>query len=52
MKNITFCKICSFEINKLILYELINSGEYKETEDSFMRGMTYCEHCSKEIWND
>ena len=50
MKDITFCKICSIEINKPLLYEHINSKEHKETEDYLIVvGMTYCELCRKEI---
>ena len=52
MRNVTFCKICSFEIKKVILYEHFISREHKEIDDSLMRGMTYCEHCGKEKWND
>ena len=53
MKNITFCRICSIEINKTLLYEHINSKEHKETEDYLIVvGMTYCELCKREIRND
>ena len=53
MKDITFCKICSIEINKSLLYDHINSKEHKEIEDYFIRKcMTYCELCCKEIRND
>ena len=47
MKNITFCRICSIEIYKTLLYEHIISKEHKEIEDYLIvRGMTYCEHWS------
>ena len=53
MKAITFCKICSIEIKKSLLYEHINSKEHKEIENYFIRKcMTYCELCCKEIRND
>ena len=53
MKIITFCRICSIEINKVLLYEHINSKEHKEIEDYLIViGMTYCEFCNKEIRND
>ena len=53
MKIITFCRICSIEINKVLLYEHINSKEHKENEDYLIvMGMTYCEVCIKEIRND
>ena len=53
MKNITFCRICEIEINKVLLYEHINSKEHKELEDHLIViGMIYCELCSKEIRND
>ena len=53
MKNITFCRTCKIEINKVLLYEHINSKEHKELEDYLIViGMTYCELCSKEIRND
>ena len=49
MKNITFCKVCSIEINKPLLHEHINSKEHKEIEDYFIRKyMTYCDLCCKE----
>ena len=53
MKDITYCKICSIEINKSLLYEHINSKKHKEIEDYFIRKcMTYCDLCCKEIRND
>ena len=53
MKDIIFCKICSIEINKFMLYEHINSKEHKEIEDYFIRKcMTHCDLCCKEIRND
>ena len=53
MKDITFCKVCSIEINKSLLYEHINFKEHEEIEDYFIRKcMTYCEVCNKEIKND
>ena len=53
MKGITFCKICSIEINKSLLYEHINSKEHKDIADYFIRKcMTYCDLCCKEIRND
>ena len=52
-KDITFCKLCSIEINKPLLYEHINSKEHKEIEDYFLRKcVTYCDLCCKEIKND
>jgi len=32
-KDITFCKICSIEINKSLLYGNINSKEHKDIEN-------------------
>ena len=53
MKDLTFCKICSIEINKSLLYEHINSKEHRGIENYFIvKCMTYCEVCSKEIRND
>ena len=53
MKNITFCKVCSIEINKPLLYEHINSKEHKEIEKYLIINcMTYCEVCKKDIRND
>ena len=53
MKNITFCKICSIEINKPLLYEHIKSKEHKEIEKYLIINcMTYCEVCKKGIRND
>ena len=53
MKIITFCRICSIEISKVLLYEHINSEEHKENEDYLIvMGMTYCDLCNKEIRND
>ena len=53
MKDITYCKFCSIEINKSLLYEHINSKKHKEIEDYFIRKcMTYCDLCCKEIRND
>ena len=44
MEDITFCKICSSEINKSLLYEHSNSNEHKDIENSlFVKCMTYCE---------
>ena len=53
MDKIIFCKICSIEINKSLLYDHCNSKEHKEIEDYFIRKcMTYCDLCCKEIKND
>ena len=53
MKDITFCKICSIEINKPLLYEHFNSKEHKEIENYLIINcMTYCELCKREIRND
>ena len=53
MDKIMFCKICSIEINKSLLYDHINSKEHKDFEKYFiMKCMTYCEYCDKEIKND
>ena len=53
MKVTTFCRICSIEINKVLLYEHCNSEEHKENEDYLIvMGMTYCDLCNKEIRND
>ena len=53
MKDITFCKICSIEINKPLLYEHNNSKEHKEIEIYLIINcMTYCELCKREIRND
>ena len=53
MKDLTFCKICSIEINKSLLYEHINSKEHKDIENYLIvKCMTYCEVCKKEIKND
>ena len=49
MKDITFRRVCSIEINKSLLYEHNNSKEHKEMEDYFIRKcMTYCDLCCKE----
>ena len=46
---ITFCKICSVEIKKVLLYEHNNYKEHTEIQDFLIViGMTHCEHCSKE----
>ena len=48
MKDITFCKLFSFEINKPLLYEHIISKEQKEIENYLLiKSMTYCELCKK-----
>ena len=53
MKITTFCRICSIEINKVLVYEHCNSKEHKENEDYLIvMGMTYCDLCNKEIRND
>ena len=53
LDKIMFCKICSIEINKSLLYDHINSKEQKNVEDYFIRKcMTYCEKCNSEIKND
>ena len=53
MKDITFCKVCSIEINKSLLYDHIKSKEHKDNENYFIgKCMTYCEVCKKEIKND
>ena len=53
MKDITFCKNCSIEINKSLVYEHNISKEQKDFEDYFIRKcMTYCDFCCKEIRND
>ena len=37
----------------MFLYEHNNSKEHKEIDDYLtVRGMTYCDYCSKEIRND
>ena len=52
MKSITFCRNCSIE-KKTHPYEHISSKEYNENENYLIvRGMTFCEFCSKEIRND
>ena len=46
----TFCKICSVEIKKSLLFNHINSKEHRDIEDYFiMKCMTYCERYNKEI---
>ena len=53
MKDITFCKVCSIQINKSLLYEHIISKEHKDIENYFIRKcMTYCDLCCKEKRND
>ena len=53
MEDITFCKVCSFELNKSLLYEHIISTEHRDIEKNFIvKCMTYCEVCNKEIRND
>ena len=53
LDKITFCRICSIEINKSLLYDHIYSKEHKDIEDYFIRKcMTYCGKCNKEIKND
>ena len=50
MDTIIVCKLCRIEINKLLLYNHINSKEHKDIENYFiMKCMTYCELCNKEI---
>ena len=49
MRSITFCRICSIEINKTLFSEHINSKKHKEIEGYLnVMGMTYFEQCSKE----
>ena len=53
LDKITYCKLCSIEINKSLLFDHIISKEHKDIEDYFiMKCMTYCECCDKEIKND
>ena len=53
LKDITFPKICSIEINKPLFYEHNNSKEHKETENCLiLTCMTYCELCKKEVRKD
>ena len=53
LDKIIFCKKCSIEIKKSLLYDHINSKEHKDIEDYFIsRGMNYCEICIGEIKND
>ena len=53
MKITTFCKLCSIEIDKSLLFDHIISKEHRVIEDYFiMKCMTYCECCDKEIKND
>ena len=53
MDKIVFCKICSIEINKSLLYDHINSKEHRDVENYFiMKCMTFCGVCNKEIKND
>ena len=53
MKVKTFCEICSIEVNIALPYKHINSKEHKEFEHSLIKkGMTFCELCKKEVWND
>ena len=53
MKDITFCKICSIEITKSLLYEHNNSKEHKEIEKNLFKNcMTCCELCKREIRSD
>ena len=48
-----FCKVCSIEVNKSLLFDHITSKEQKDIENYFiMKCMTYCESCDKEIKND
>ena len=47
LDKITYCKICSIEINKSLLCDHINSKEHKVTKNSFiMKCMTYCDRCN------
>ena len=50
MDKIMFCRICSIEINKSLLYDHINSKEHRDIENYFiMKCMTYCgEHVISE----
>ena len=51
--RIMFCKICSIEIIKTLLYHHINSKEHRDIEKIFVLKLTtYCELCDKEIKND
>ena len=53
MDKIMFCKICSIEVNKALLYDHNNSEEHKDFENYFiMKFMTYCDLCDTEIEND
>ena len=53
LDKITYCKLCSIEINKSLLFEHIISKEHRDIEDYFIiKCMTYCERCDKEIKND
>ena len=46
MDEIKFCKICSIEINKALVYDHIISKEQKDFEDYLIvKGKTYCEIC-------
>ena len=48
-----FCKICSIEVIKSLLFDHITSKEHRDIEDYFMmKRMTFCESCDKEIKND
>ena len=53
LDKITYCKLCSIEINKSLLLDHIISKEHRDIEDYFIiKCMTYCECCDKEIKND
>ena len=53
MKHITFCEICSVEVNIALLYKQFISNEHKQIENYLIKNsMTYCEVCKKEIRND
>ena len=47
--KIMFCKNCSIEVNKALLYDHINSEEHKNFENYFIKKcMRYCDLCDRE----
>ena len=53
LDKITYCKFCSIEKNKSLLFDQTNSKEHRDNEDNFiLKCMTYCKHCDKEIKDD
>ena len=53
MDEIKFCKICSIEINKALVYDHIISKEHRDFEDYLIvKGKTYCELCANYIKNN